>query len=114
MHRSKKERYSITSSASCNTGCGIVNPRVFALLRLKTIGVQGSERAGWIFRCWHKASEMDFKIHVRFRGTAEMDQHPPLTASDANDPRRTLASLMFGSVKLHQNFAILHSVSKLR
>jgi hypothetical protein len=28
------------------------------------------------------------KIHVRFRGTAEVDRHPSLTASDAIDPKR--------------------------
>jgi hypothetical protein len=29
------------------------------------------------------------QIHVRFRGTAEVDRHPSLTASDAIDPLRT-------------------------
>jgi hypothetical protein len=47
-------------------------------------------------------------------GKAEMDERAAQPETDANDPKRTLASLMFSSVKLHQNFAILHSVSKLR
>jgi hypothetical protein len=32
------------------------------------------------------------QIHVRFRGTAEVDRHPSLTASDAIDPLRTSAT----------------------